>query len=73
MEVKVSGGFIKRGLSKNKFITLELEVSHGLSRDIFNHAKKLMQKMAKVTLTLPSTRYYYALLKEYNFCSTLRA
>ena len=66
IEVKVSCGFMERGLSKNNFITLELEVSHGLFRDIFNHAKKLMQKMAKVTLTLPSTRYYYALLKEYS-------
>ena len=57
---------MERGLSKNNFITLELEVSHGLFRDIFNHAEKLMQKMAKVTLTLPSATYYYALLKEYS-------
>ena len=57
IEVKVSCRFIKRDLSKNKFITLELEVSHGLFCDIFNHAKKSMQKMAKVTLMLPSARY----------------
>ena len=62
--MKVSCGFIERGLSKNKFITLELEVSHGLFWVIFNHAKKLMQKMAKITLMLSSTSYSHPLLKE---------
>ena len=47
----------------DKFITLELEVSHGLW-DIFNHARNLMEKMAKVTLMLPSTKCNHALLKE---------
>ena len=64
--MKVSCGFIERGLSKNKFTTLELEVSHDLFWDIFNHAKKLMQEMAKVTLMLPSTKYNHALLQEYS-------
>ena len=64
--MKVSCGFIERGLSKNKFITLELEVSHDLFWDIFNHVKKLMQEMAKVTLMLPSTKYNHALLQEYS-------
>ena len=64
IERKVSCGFIKRGLSKDKFITLELEVSHGLLWDISNHARNLMEKMAKVTHMLPSTKCNHALLKE---------
>ena len=64
VEVKVSRGFIKRGLSKKKLVTLDLEVSHDLFWYIFNHAINLMLKMAKVTLMLPSTRWNHALLKE---------
>ena len=36
-----------RSNSKDKCFTLELEVSHGLLWDIFNHARNFMEKMAK--------------------------
>ena len=53
-----------RSNSKDKCFTLELEVSHGLLWDIFNHARNFMEKMAKKTLMLPSTRCNHALLMQ---------
>ena len=53
-----------RSNSKDKCFTLELEVSHGLLWDIFNHARNVMEKMAKKTLMLPSTRCNHALLMQ---------